>query len=98
MALAIQSTSQSYKDLDIGPEHRFKDRVTNACGLFIKVIKSRALLMHQTARKFLLQDDAVDLPSTERWMHSLVLGESCREVATACVTYLMFDVFETEQI
>ncbi|KAF9761124.1 hypothetical protein IL306_003957 [Fusarium sp. DS 682] len=98
VAIAIQSTSRSYRDLDIVPEHRFKDWVTSACGLFISVVKSRVLLIHQTAWKFLIQDDAADSPSSERWIHSLLLRETSRHVAAACMTYLMFDVYEAEQV
>lgn len=101
VALAVEESSRSYEDLDLESEEKFYSTVKNLCGLFVSVIDSRIYLIHQTAGEFLIRDDSV-IKSTGRvshgqgiWKHSLDLAESNLILARICVSYLLFDVFES---
>lgn len=102
VALAIEEHSRSYEDLDLEPEKSFRVTVRNLCGLFVSVIDSKIFLIHQTAKEFLIRDEATMTPidhsgpSFEYWKHSLQLTESDLVLAKACIMYLLFDVFESE--
>ncbi|KAK4206162.1 hypothetical protein QBC37DRAFT_393615 [Rhypophila decipiens] len=54
IALAVKEEDREWDDLDMEPEHRFRDTVRAICGQFVVVIDSRIYLIHQTARQFLL--------------------------------------------
>lgn len=47
----------SYDDLDLESEEPFRDKVRNLCGLFVSNIDSKAYLIHQTAREFLISQN-----------------------------------------
>ncbi|KAI0407382.1 hypothetical protein F4802DRAFT_605555 [Xylaria palmicola] len=98
LALAIKESDQSYNDLDLEPESRFRDRVRGLCGLFVTIIDSRIYLLHQTAKEFLVRKEATDavsdLDGENRWRFSLQLVESHRILARICIRYLLFDEFK----
>lgn len=101
VALAIEEHSRSYEDLDLEPEESFRVTVRNLCGLFVSVIDSKIFLIHQTAKEFLIRDEATMTPidhsdpSFDYWKHSLQPTESNLVLAKACISYLLFDVFES---
>jgi hypothetical protein len=73
------------------PERGIKE----ACGLFVRVIADRVVLVHQTAREFLLRQDNGDKesPNTPRksiWRASISIADSSQLLAGICLTHLLF--------
>lgn len=102
LALSIQETHQSYDDLEIEPESRFRNTVRELCGLFVTVIDSKIYLLHQTAKEFLVQK-SIDPPKPSahshiQWKFSLWPGDSNRILAEICIWYLLFKEFETSRL
>jgi len=104
VALAVEKDSRSYDDLDLEQEDRFHVTVRNLCGLFVSVVDSKIYLIHQTAKEFLIRDKDMARPAGQGgndqgdWEHSLEPGESNLVLTNVCVSYLLFDVFESEPI
>jgi ankyrin repeat domain-containing protein 50 len=59
IALAIKENTTSYKDLNLEADASFEKTVRNLCGLFVVVVDKKIYLLHQTARDFLLAQEAV---------------------------------------
>ena len=99
IALAVQEDSRSYEDLDLEPEELFHTTLRNLCGLLVSVSDSRIFLIHQTAKEFLIRDEAIVTPSkqsiqnTGYWKHSLQPAKSNLILAKSSISYLLFDVF-----
>jgi ankyrin repeat protein len=91
IALSMENHHQSYDDLDLPEEERFRTTVRHLCGLFVTVIDQKIYLIHQTAKEFLLTNNE---PSIGRWKQSLTLFDSELLVAKICITYLNFTVFD----
>ncbi|KAJ5363029.1 hypothetical protein N7541_003873 [Penicillium brevicompactum] len=92
VALTIDENHRSYDDLkeDLDNEQRFKSTVRLIGGLFISIKDQRVLLIHQTARQFLLGQSNV----LNNWKHSLDPVEADLIVAKGCMTLLMFKEFD----
>ncbi|KAK1761310.1 ankyrin repeat-containing domain protein [Echria macrotheca] len=113
VALALQPDRLSYQDLDLDLEadESLREYVRDLCGLFITIINSKIYLLHQTAREFLLCNEASIgarpetarakdtrlqvCNNTPRWKSSLQLRESHRVLGQICVWYLLSTEFET---
>lgn len=54
IAMVINESHQSHKDLDLWNPTGLVDKIKNICGLFLSVVDSRVYLIHQTAREFLV--------------------------------------------
>lgn len=92
LALLIQSSHRSNNDLNLEPEHRFRQKLRDICGLFITIVDSKIYLLHQTAKEFLLQDDGNSLTGAHEgytWKSSLNLLESHRILSDICIWYLL---------
>jgi len=100
IALNVGDKIRSYDDLDLESEDRFRVILRNLCGLFVSIIDSKIYLMHQIAKEFLIaKSNAVASPTdvkpqSEVWKHSLGPEKSDFILAEACVSYLLFLVFE----
>ncbi|KAI8962267.1 hypothetical protein F5Y11DRAFT_323386 [Daldinia sp. FL1419] len=75
----------------------FEDHVKYLCGHFIRIIRNRVYLVHQTAREFLLPAEGSDsglIPMGENWttgpsfQHSFLLEEAHFILFNICSTYL----------
>ena len=102
-AMTIEASCNSYDDLDLVSEEKWKLIIRNLCGLFVTVVDSRVYLIHQTAREFLLFNSSSATATqpqryAQDWKHSLVLEESNLILARICVWYLLFAVFEVEHL
>jgi ankyrin repeat protein len=92
-ALAIRPSHQSYQDIDLDSDERFRERLRNICGLFVVVIDSKIYLLHQTAKEFLVPADsqrasskvAKQRKTTPRWKHCLEPAESQRTLGEICL-------------
>jgi ankyrin repeat domain-containing protein 50 len=102
LALAIKENHQSYSDLELELEGRFRNTVRDLCGLFVTIIDSKIYLLHQTAKEFLVQNVSLDLANPPnhsdghlQWKFSLWPGDSNRILAEICIWHLLFREFQT---
>ncbi|KAI9853440.1 MAG: hypothetical protein M1813_002224, partial [Trichoglossum hirsutum] len=86
------------------PQQSFPRIVRDLCGLFVSIQHERIYLIHQTAREFLICENAtgesmgpVD-SGKGSWKHSLEPTESNLVLAKICISYLLFPVFETHPL
>ncbi|KAL7896307.1 ankyrin repeat-containing domain protein [Trichoderma sp. SZMC 28014] len=93
-ALALNKGGrQSYDELDLEPDDRFRETLRNTCGLCVVVIDSRVYLLHQTVKEFLVKAD--DMQPIRRdcgdleWRFSLSLPDSHRILAEICIWHLL---------
>ncbi|KAH7322566.1 hypothetical protein B0I35DRAFT_183940 [Stachybotrys elegans] len=92
VAVNIEDTSESFRDLDLEDEEDFERRLRSWCGLFVLIHHRRVYFLHQTAREFLLADLAS--PTTVspelHWHHSITAQDAHAVLAELCVRYLNF--------
>jgi hypothetical protein len=98
LALAIKEESHSQEELELKQEEDFKNIVTNLCGLFVAVFDSKVYLIHQTAKEFLVKDDAIRPSTMGIWKYSLEPKESDLILAKICMRYLCFAEFESDPL
>jgi hypothetical protein len=96
--LSIQENHRSFKDLAphfTNSTKTTKRTIKEHCGHFVKVIDSKVLFIHQTAREFLLHlpDDET---SSFNWKYKLQLEEGHLFLVTACIRYLLLSEFREE--
>ena len=104
MALHIEESNKSHKDVDLVPYKVFPGFLKNICGLFVTIHDSRVYLLHQTAKEFLVSQGY--LPSSDgsmnahkgKWTHSFNLEISNLILVRICLIYLLFDVFEDKPL
>ncbi len=100
IAMNVGDEIRSYYDLGLESEDRFRITIRNLCGLFVSVIDSKIFLLHQTAKEFLITKSNAAASHTDVqphlgfWKHSLEPGKSNSVLAEACISYLLFSVFE----
>ncbi|OTA89192.1 hypothetical protein M434DRAFT_34467, partial [Hypoxylon sp. CO27-5] len=102
LALAITKDHQEYANLGLQGEDQFRETVRELCGLFVTIVDSKVYLLHQTAKEFLVKEQASDKPvrleheqNTLQWRFSLEPTESHRVLAEICIWHLLFKDFET---
>jgi ankyrin repeat protein len=102
LALSVKENHQSYSDLELEPEDRFRNTIRDLCGLFVTIIDSKIYLLHQTAKEFLVQNVSLDLAKPPdhgnghlQWKFSLWPGDSNRILAEICIWHLLFREFQT---
>ncbi|KAB8360739.1 hypothetical protein FH972_024474 [Carpinus fangiana] len=90
IAMEMDNTVESEEELEdrLETEENFRLTATNLCGLFISIVDSRVLLIHQTAKEFLIGKKS-SLPNTKTWKDSLTLEDANIVVGEACVRYLL---------
>jgi hypothetical protein len=99
IALSIEDHHKDFDDLelDLEDQTRFESSLRNLCGFFVSVENHKVYLIHQTAKEFLIANEAVtsqnEAPSS-RWKHSIDPAESELVLARVCVTYLMLSFLD----
>jgi ankyrin repeat protein len=93
-ALALDNgDQQSYDDLGLAPDNRFRETLRNICGLCVVVVDSSVYLLHQTVKEFLVKADDMQTIGRGRgdlaWEFSLSLLESHRILAEICIWHLV---------
>ncbi|KAL6828936.1 ankyrin repeat-containing domain protein [Trichoderma sp. SZMC 28015] len=90
VAVSMDDTIHSFKDLDLEQERSFESRLRTWCGLFITIYHGKIYFLHQTARDFLLADRASSRSITPglRWKHSITICDAQMVLADICVLYL----------
>ena len=94
VALNIRATDESEEELERRLEFSMERSIKRLCGPFVRITDSKVYLVHQTAKEFLLMpSDAVQSDA--------LLGKYCLEsstcesdLASACIWYLFFRIFE----
>jgi ankyrin repeat protein len=92
VAMNIDSTSQSFHNLDLEEEAHFISRLRSWCGLFVSIHHGRIYFLHQTAREFLLADllSSTSILTKLQWHHSITINYAYAILAELCVRYLNF--------
>ncbi|CZR53498.1 uncharacterized protein PAC_03377 [Phialocephala subalpina] len=95
VAMVVADGAKSEEDLKLrlDQEDDFRTKVTNLCGLFVRVIGQNIYLVHQTAKEFLeapLEPSTHVVSSSDKWKHSLEPRESNLTIAKICISYLQF--------
>jgi hypothetical protein len=90
VVLSVQPDSRSVEDLIPHLAHSIERTIKYHCGHFIKVIDSKVLFIHQTARKFLLHLPDGDA-FTLHWKYKLHFGECRLFLAARFIWYLLLD-------
>ncbi|RYP80672.1 hypothetical protein DL769_002354 [Monosporascus sp. CRB-8-3] len=97
IAVNIDISSRSVKDLDLEEEEDFKLRLRSWCGLFVSIYHGKVYFLHQTAREFLLADLSPALvPSAPRWHCSITTKHAHTVLAEVCIAYL--NLFNSDAI
>ena len=90
VAMNIEISSQSMRDLDLESQEDFESTLRSWCGLFVSIYHGKVYFLHQTAREFLLADSAAKVPPERRWHHSITARQAHMVLAEACVVHLDF--------
>jgi ankyrin repeat protein len=86
------------------PSQSFGNVVRDLCGLFISIQHKRIYLIHQTAKEFLIHENAIEEPispvssGNESWKHSLGPTESNLVLAEICIRYLLFSELKNDSL
>ena len=99
MAYNIKTGQKSREEVDLFPEESFGSYVKNLCGLLVRIYGSRIFLLHQTVKEFLLpratnNEIIKSIDSNGVWKHSMEPDESNFILASGCLNYLSFTVFD----
>ena len=101
MAFNIETGQESREEVDLFPEDLFGSYVKNLCGLLVRIFDSKVFLLHQTVKEFLLprainNDTIKSIGLNGVWKHSMKPEESNLILASGCLCYLSFSVFDKE--
>jgi ankyrin repeat domain-containing protein 50 len=95
IAFHVKEGMRSTSDLDLEADARFKERIRDLCGLFITIVNREVILIHQTAREYLVRQESCTSHESV-WKHSFSPGESEFLIAKCCMSYLRFSEFEMD--
>ncbi|RSM04951.1 hypothetical protein CDV31_009832 [Fusarium ambrosium] len=100
VALAVEEGHTSQSELDIEPDHHFRQTLLRLCGPLISVIDGRIYLFHQTLKAFLLREEVTSSSSEtslasqttdgHKWSSSISLNSSNNLLGRICARYLLF--------
>ncbi|KAH8123057.1 ankyrin repeat-containing domain protein [Trichoderma asperelloides] len=93
-ALALdKGRHQSYDELCLLPEDRFRESLRNICGLCVVIVDSKIYLLHQTVKEFLVKGEVIEIMESDcgdhEWKRSLEPQESHRILAEICIWHLL---------
>ncbi|KAL1980263.1 hypothetical protein VTN96DRAFT_4407 [Rasamsonia emersonii] len=94
VALAVSEMTGS-QGLVLEPETTFPATLQASCGSFLDIKNSRVHLIHQSAKKFLL-NCGIGTMSLKGWKHSLNEDDSNYVLADICTSYLLLPEFEKD--
>ncbi|KAG8409491.1 hypothetical protein J3459_017449, partial [Metarhizium acridum] len=69
-------------------KHPMENYVKSTCEHFVRVIRSRVHLIHQTAREFLLQQQESKEETLSVFHHMLIPEECESTLLRSCISYL----------
>jgi hypothetical protein len=90
VALAVSPQQFSFKELKSNLRYPIENHIKTLCGHFIRIIRSKVYLVHQTARDFLLQQKTNKELTTPlgTWQHLTTLEECQVVLLRTCISYL----------
>ena len=95
IALSITPSHQTLASINSELKHPAENYIFSLCGHFIRVIRSKVYLVHQTAKEFLSSHSAAHSHSNSvanAWQNSISLKESNQVLFAICISRLaMFD-------
>lgn len=59
------------------------------CGILLRLVDSKVIFVHQTAREFLIKSDQAEAINSEQWEHTLNPVDSNKLLAEICVSFLL---------
>lgn len=59
------------------------------CGILLRVVDSKVVFVHQTAREFLMKTDQAEAVNSEQWNYTVNLVDSNKLLAEICVSFLL---------
>ncbi|PVH72645.1 hypothetical protein DL98DRAFT_595807 [Cadophora sp. DSE1049] len=84
----------TFDDLALDLVYPFENYIKSLCGHFLRIIRGKVYLVHETAREYLLSDDDEDnrgdTPLGTTMQHTFSLKSSHALLLEICVTYLYF--------
>jgi gas vesicle protein len=95
VAFHIKEGMRSTPDLDLETDARFKERIRDICGLFVTIVDDEVILIHQTAREYLVRLETC-AGHMSVWKHAFPPQESEFLIAKCCMLYLHFTEFEMD--
>ncbi|KAK3319607.1 hypothetical protein B0T19DRAFT_362247, partial [Cercophora scortea] len=78
----LNSHSESPPEPDLESDEEFKNRIREYCGLFISIHDNKVFLIHQTAKEFLLNSQAVS------WLLPFDAVQADISMAETCIAFL----------
>ena len=96
VALYITEETRTYEDLELQGSRQLEITIRDLCGLFVSIVEKKVLLIHQTAKEFLIaQNDfsSSTSPSCGTWKRSLSIRDSNFILASICVWFLRLEEF-----
>ena len=97
IALSITPSHQTLASIMSELKHPAENYIFSLCGHFIRIIRSKVYLVHQTAKEFLIYDSAAHShsnPLANAWQNSISINESNKVLFTICMSRLA--MFETD--
>lgn len=97
IALSITPSHQTLASIMSEIKHPAENYIFSLCGHFIRIIRSKVHLVHQTAKEFLIGYSAAHShsnPLTHVWQNSISFEESNKVLFTICMSRLA--MFETD--
>ena len=93
VAMAMGKDNRFYEDLEFWKPEACADKIKNLCGLFVTIADSKVYLIHQTAREFLICQNAISssmttVPPSNKWRESFSIEQSHLRLAEICIFYL----------
>ncbi|QYT03021.1 hypothetical protein H0G86_009997 [Trichoderma simmonsii] len=92
-ALASSETRQPHPDMELVPDHRFRENLRNICGLCIVIVDSKVYLLHQTVKEFLVKRNMTQTLQSQsddyEWKYSIQPQESHITLAKICIWHLL---------
>ncbi|KAL9118377.1 MAG: hypothetical protein Q9187_005077 [Circinaria calcarea] len=93
MALAVlQSTASD--DISRRLEPNIENTINKMCGAFVRIIRNKVYLIHQTAKEFLVRSSSHDPPTAIVWKHSLDPATLNILISDICIRYLHSDALD----
>ena len=97
IALSITPSHQTLASIMSELKHPAENYIFSLCGHFIRVIRSKVYLVHQTAKEFLIGHSAAHKhsnPLANAWQNSISMKESEKVLFSICMSRLA--MFETD--
>lgn len=74
------------------------ENLKSLCGVLLRVVGSKVIFVHQTARDFLIKSDQEEAVNSEQWKHTLSPLDSNKLLADICVSFLLRQGFGNDPL